>query len=124
MKINIKHEQLANLSIVQFMRQAAYQPLSSRFSDQTSFVRRLGRDFYPRFHAYINNYPDHLIINLHLDQKKASYTGQTAHSGEYQGELVEREAERLQSLLTNINIQANGEDKKAEKTSFWQRLFI
>ena len=50
---------------------------------------------YPRFHIYLKVEGDNLIFNLHLDQKKPIYKGATAHSGEYDGELVEKEIERI-----------------------------
>jgi len=40
---------------------------------------------------------------LHLDQKKPSYQGQTKHSGEYEGELVEVEKARILQLLERID---------------------
>ena len=63
-----------------------------------SFARRItGRD-YPRFHVYARTEGSTLIINLHLDQKKPTYNGSRAHSGEYEGELIEAEANRITNL--------------------------
>lgn len=76
-------------------RQLGYHP--SRHSD--SFIRRLGTGLYPRFHAYIKSDQGRLIIDLHLDQKKASYAGQKAHSGEYGGELLIQEKIRIQQYI-------------------------
>lgn len=60
-----------------------------------SYTRRLrGADF-PRFHAYVDVQDEGFHVNLHLDQKGACYEGTTAHSGEYDGELVEREAKHI-----------------------------
>jgi hypothetical protein len=102
MKIYFKLEDLNNLNPVAFLRQAGYIPLTSRFSNETSFARRLSSEHYPRFHIYINSLAkDEYYFNLHLDQKKASYQGQTAHSGEYDGDLVKNEAQRLKSLMSN-----------------------
>ena len=64
---------------------------------------------YPRFHIYLKidgstDSPQeikNLIFNLHLDQKKPIYKGATAHSGEYEGELIEKEAERIKQILQN-----------------------
>ncbi len=99
MKIKFKHSDFSRLSLVQFMRQAGYHSLPERNNSQLSFVRRLGQDFYPRFHLYPIVKQEEIILNLHLDQKKASYAKQVAHSGEYDGQLVEAEANRLWSLL-------------------------
>lgn len=60
---------------------------------------RLGGRFYPRFHLYIKDKGDVIIFDLHLDQKKASYKGQRAHSGEYDGPLVEEEIGRIERWL-------------------------
>lgn len=67
---------------------------------ETSYVRRLSRtQHYPRFHLYLNETADQIIFNLHLDQKHASYEGSSAHSGEYDGETVKAEAERILNSL-------------------------
>ena len=67
---------------------------------ETSYVRRLSRiQHYPRFHLYLNETPEQLTFNLHLDQKHASYEGSSAHSGEYDGETVKEEADRIISNL-------------------------
>jgi hypothetical protein len=56
---------------------------------------------YPRFHIYakLDNVSRETLLNLHLDQKKPSYGGTAAHSGEYNGEVVEREAARIRQIL-------------------------
>lgn len=53
---------------------------------------------YPRFHLYVKM-GNGTHFNLHLDQKKPIYKGAKAHGGEYEGELVEQEAERIKQLL-------------------------
>ena len=75
-------------------------------NNEISYARSLdpGR-FYPRFHIYIeevkprtdsqSEFGAGVIFDLHLDQKRPIYEGVTAHSGEYDGEVVEREAERI-----------------------------
>ena len=64
---------------------------------QTVFARRLGVGDYPRFHAYVSR--EKQEINLHLDQKKPVYKSQPAHAAEYEGELVEKEAERIKKIF-------------------------
>ena len=68
---------------------------------EMNFVRPLTSIGYPRFHAYVKIRPKNkeLSFNLHLDQKRPLYKGTTAHSGEYDGELVEKEVERLKNGL-------------------------
>jgi len=79
-------------NLYSFLRKRGYAP----FHD--SFVKVLSGSGYPRFHLYINETGDKYILNLHLDQKKPSYGKETAHSGEYEGEIVEKEAERIKEL--------------------------
>ena len=65
---------------------------------EVSYVRRLSlRQHYPRFHLYLEEKPNTFIFNLHLDQKKPSYEGAFAHSGEYDSETVAAEAERIKN---------------------------
>ncbi len=99
MKLVFSNDDFKTVSSWQFLRQAGYQILENRRDDKVSFARRLGSGLYPRFHIYLQNNSDSTIFNIHLDQKKASYEGQTAHSGEYDSELVNQEAFRLKSLL-------------------------
>ncbi len=62
-------------------------------------VRPVGDMGYPRFHIFIKQDKDKLVFNLHLDQKKPSYSGSRAHSGEYESKVVEEEAERIKKIL-------------------------
>lgn len=69
--------------------------------DELIFIRPLERNGYPRFHLYIklDEKNKQLIFNLHLDQKKPIYKGAPAHAGEYEGPVVETEAERIKQIL-------------------------
>lgn len=99
MKLRINKTDLP-VSPALFLRQAGYHNISDRHSGQESFVRRLTRDFYPRFHIYAEEEGDMLIFNLHLDQKRPIYPGAPhAHNAEHDGEVVEGEIERIKSLL-------------------------
>jgi hypothetical protein len=68
-------------------------------SGEISAARDLARGGFPRFHAYVKTLDNSMQINLHLDQKRPSYSGTSAHTGEYDGEVVEQEAERIRSIL-------------------------
>ena len=82
------------------MRRIGYHFLNKNEETQESnFVNAIGRGFYPRFHMYLKEENNNLIINLHLDQKKPSYEGSPAHGGEYEGELIEKEAERIKQEI-------------------------
>ena len=98
MKFEIKNPKDNILSLA---RKSGYFPKRS-LDQETSFVRQLlGRD-YPRFHLYIKESKDKniFLFNLHLDQKKPSYEGSRAHSGEYEGGLVEKEVERIKKIIS------------------------
>lgn len=62
-----------------------------------SYSRRAGTGQFPRFHVYLEQVGDTVRVNLHLDAKAASYTGTSAHAGEYDGPLVETEIQRIQA---------------------------
>lgn len=91
--ISLKNENLANT-----MRTCGYAPdgLNLR-TGELRFFRSLSGRRYPRFHLYTTQHGDNVYMNLHIDQKQPSYQGTSAHSGEYEGPLVENEAQRIQS---------------------------
>lgn len=72
---------------------------------ELSFVKRVSGGDYPRFHVYASqDIKGSVRINLHLDQKKASYEGATAHSGEYESsenKWLEKEAEIIKKEFAN-----------------------
>lgn len=88
---NIKSNQTS------FMRSCGYS-LERAEGNELSFMRRIAGGDYPRLHAYTHMEDNSLIINLHLDQKKPSYDGANAHSGEYDSDLVVEEAKRIKSF--------------------------
>jgi hypothetical protein len=94
-----------NESINSLMRKIGYKPAYFQNAGETSIVRQIGRNDYPRFHLYIVQRGTDMIFKLHLDQKKPSYDlpaqagGYHAHSGDYDGPVVESEAERIKRLV-------------------------
>ncbi|MFH1582675.1 MAG: hypothetical protein ABIA08_02885 [bacterium] len=54
---------------------------------------------YPRFHIYLKEKENELLISLHLDQKKPVYQNSHAHQAEYKGKIVETEAERIKNTV-------------------------
>lgn len=66
-----------------------------------SFVRVLGVGGYPRFHLFVQRDQEKTqwTFKLHLDQKKPSYKGAPSHAGDYEGDVLEREAERIKNIL-------------------------
>ncbi len=98
MKLTVNKNHLS-LQAEQIMRKAGYTFINDRRTGKESFVRRLTSDFYPRFHVYVKDQGEKTIVDLHLDQKKASYQGTNAHSGEYEGGTVEKELERIKGFF-------------------------
>ncbi len=109
-----------------FIRRAGYGEHRG-FDEQLSYTRRIQGTPYPRWHAYVEDVNGGMQINLHLDQKQASYEGGHAHSGEYDGPAVEREMERIKSMI----ITATEHPKPPEpltgkcpvKIGWWTKLF-
>ncbi len=99
MKLIIDKNKLERAPAMWLTRQAGYVYITDRFSGQESYVRALGRNFYPRFHLYLDEHDDKAVLNLHLDQKKPSYVGAHAHNAEYEGDAIEAEVARLKSLI-------------------------
>ncbi len=56
---------------------------------------------FPRFHLFVKKEGKFYHFSLHLDQKAPIYKGVRAHSGEYEGDVVEREAERIKRIVKN-----------------------
>lgn len=118
MKINIP----LGLNPVEVIRRCGYGSVLDRRATEPSFARHLGRGLYPRFHVYINDN----ILNLHLDQKQASYEGYSKHSGEYDGEAVEREAARIEEIIYKLGVEKNekvNEELVKESRGLFSKLF-
>jgi len=96
------------------MRKLGYHFLNRNDEElEMNFVRPLSSTGYPRFHIYLKINParnaspsdaggpkrKNIAFNLHLDQKRPIYKGTTAHSGEYEGELIEQEIARIKKSL-------------------------
>ena len=91
--------QKTNKNILVLIRKIGYIP-KGREGEEFICLRHLNRGEYPRFHLYIKQDKDNnLFFSLHLDQKKPSYKGSSAHSGEYEGEQVEREKQRIIKVI-------------------------
>lgn len=98
MKFIVKN---SKISVNHLIRKIGYRFLAEMPEGDLNLVRPIDRNHYPRFHIYlkINKTTNELIFNLHLDQRKPVYQGATAHSGEYNGKIVEEEAERIKKSL-------------------------
>ena len=99
MKINFsgKYKMIPKMLI----RRCGYGEVHGR---EISYARRLAGLDFPRFHVYLEELADGFQVNLHLDQKRPSYGSNTAHSGEYDGEIVEREGLRVKQMIDSLKI--------------------
>lgn len=126
MKLTINKNELKD-SLEHILRQAGYARIQDRNTGQSSFVRRLTGNYYPRFHIYLKEESAIALLNIHLDQKKASYPGAHAHNGEYEGEVVVAELERVKDFFRTYFSGAStsgqaSQEKPQNKKGFWGRL--
>jgi hypothetical protein len=98
MKFILKSSEVKD-NISNIMRNISYISQGRSDYGEYNLARPLDRNGYPRFHLYLKIDGEDFIFNLHLDQKKPSYSGTTAHSGEYESEAVRGEAERIKQIL-------------------------
>ena len=81
---------------------------AEHISREVSYSKRFGSHDFPRFHVYIEEKTGKPVcFNLHLDQKAVTYEGNHAHSGEYEGQVLEIEANRIKHV---ISTQENEDD--------------
>lgn len=85
-------------NIYNLMRKVGYH-FQRKDETKNEFVFVCPPSGYPRFHIYLKEEKYDLIFNLHLDQKRPIYKGVVAHSGEYEGKVVEKETERIKQIL-------------------------
>ena len=91
MKISIKN---TGENIVNLMRKIGYL-----FQRKNQFVKPLERSGYPRFHLYIKENKEEIILDLHINQKRPVYKTVHDHAAEYEGKVVETEAQRIKQAL-------------------------
>ena len=94
MKFELKGKFREN--IYSLMRKLSYH-IQNEDESGLTFVRP--PKGYPRFHLFLKVKNDAIIFNLHLDQKKPVYKGAPAHAGEYEGEVVKKETERIKQKI-------------------------
>jgi hypothetical protein len=96
---------------------------------ETSYARRIRGTPFPRLHAYVNETPTGIDINVHLDQKAPSYEGSRAHSGEYGGPIVSQEIARMEALIRSLRPStptpppAKPQEEPEKKGGFFSRFF-
>lgn len=92
---------LGNDTLSSKMRCLGYAPEGrGERTGEFKFWRSVSGRRFPRFHVYASQQEkDRALLNLHLDQKAPVYRGVSAHSGEYEGQLVEQEVQRILGSL-------------------------
>ena len=116
-----------------FMRRAGYG-YQKEGSGEVAFTRRMGASPFPRYHAYVSEADSRkpiagsqqreLMINLHIDQKEPTYGGNRAHSGEYNGPVIQQECDRLRAFAQSLAAPPASTPKPTEeKKGFLGRLF-
>lgn len=97
------------------------------YQGQISYTRRFTNAPFPQFHLYYALKGDGIELNLHLDQKKATYSQSAhAHSADYDGKQVEQEMARIVAFIQTYVNPLSQPLKKNEKKSgkgFWGTLF-
>lgn len=109
------------------LRRLGYGEQRTR-AGQISFVKRVAGERFPRYHAYVEDVNGGIQVNLHVDQKEASYEGTSAHAGEYEGPVVEREMKRIAEFVAGLKGGASlpsqdSGDPTEKKKGFWGILF-
>ena len=107
------------------LRKAGYSAFVDPNTGEESFVLRTTTEFYPRFHVYVADRGSEVEVSLHLDQKKPSYGQSHAHSGEYDGAVVEREMRRIDRWVRKAKEEARrevqeDEDENLPKKPWWK----
>lgn len=116
------------LNPLMVLRKAGYAPTKDPVTGEESYMVRLSKELYPRFHLYVEQTTNGVSFNLHLDQKKASYGEGHAHSGEYEGSTVEKEMDRIDGWVKAVQREAvkpvtEKQKAPAKRKGFFAKLF-
>lgn len=95
--MNIKLPPVAE-NIRVFMQRLGYNQHRDFHATEPSFTLRLTGARFPRFHGYVEEATDEWVLRLHLDMQESKAYG-SRHGGEYEGELLEREAARIRGAV-------------------------
>lgn len=127
MKIQIPNKLTSNAFNI--LRKAGYLRIIDHKLGKESFTRKISTGHYPRFHIYIQENPEQITIDLHLDQNENRYEGQIAHNADYNSDQVRDELQRVFEMFKGY-IQAenmkNISDKNqpAPQKKNWLQRFL
>lgn len=91
-------------NIVGVARSLGYTIIDTN-GNEYNLVKKLDINNYPRFHIYLKTAGQSASgetsfhFSLHLDQKAPMYKGTHAHNGEYEGPVIQNEADRIKEIL-------------------------
>ncbi len=89
-----------NSNPVILMRRAGYIFQRHSAENEQSYILPMGRNGYPRFHAYITKQGSTLEVSIHIDHTKHTHGDMTRHGGEYDDSgALGPEVERLKKFL-------------------------
>ena len=89
----------SNIQITNIIRSIGYKEIYDRFSNQTSYARRLGLQDYPRFHINLTETNDAgYVLNLHYDVVRPRHK-QYSSASEDEGEVINQEKDRICQIL-------------------------
>lgn len=92
--MRIKIDKNISIPLDKLIKRCGYAEIKDK-TGRVSYVRRLRGYRYPRFHIYIGKNE----LTLHLDQKAPIYQNMSAHCADYEGEVLEKEVERIKKIL-------------------------
>jgi len=107
-----------------FLQRLGYNEHRYHGATDPNFTKRISGARFPRFHVYLDERPDGLLLKLHIDMQESTAFG-SRHHGVENGEVVEKE-------ITAIRAYANAllkEEHKPKETpaekkgGFFSRLF-
>lgn len=121
--MNIKLPRLPDNSRV-FLQRLGYNEHRYRGATDPNFTKRMGGERFPRFHVYIEERPDGLILKLHIDMQESTAFG-SRHRGVEDGEAVMAEATAIRQYGDALLKQASAprEPERTKKGGFFSRLF-
>ena len=96
--MNLRIEKIKD-NPVNSLRRAGYI-FQRKEGEEMIFIRPFSASGFPRFHIYAKIENFQLMLNIHLDVKKETYSKETRHHGEYKNEgILAEEVERIKKFL-------------------------
>lgn len=81
------------------MRRCGYMPWRDPRSGESSYIRRLGAGYYPRFHIKVKRHNSSVIFDLHLDSRRPMHKKGIRTYEDEESVVVSSEADRIKAFL-------------------------